>query len=42
MKPHIFYGTEFENAYKFIINYHERLYKMGVVERYKVESSLSS
>lgn len=37
MKPPISHGIESENAYKFIIDYHERLHKMGVVERYGVE-----
>lgn len=37
IKPPIFHRTESENAYKFIIDYYERLHKMGAVERYGVE-----
>lgn len=37
MKPPTFYGIEVEDAYTFIIDFHERLYKMGAVERFGVE-----
>ncbi|XP_060189858.1 uncharacterized protein LOC132618873 [Lycium barbarum] len=37
MKPPVFYGTESEDAYEFIIDCHERFYNMGVVDKYGVE-----
>lgn len=37
MKPPIFYDTESEDSYEFIINYKERLHKMWEVERYGVD-----
>lgn len=40
IKPHVFYFTESEYAYDFIIDGHERLHKMGEVERHGVEGEL--
>ncbi|XP_059301842.1 uncharacterized protein LOC132053752 [Lycium ferocissimum] len=37
MKPPIFYGTESEEAYEFIIDCHARLHKIGVVDKYGME-----
>lgn len=37
MNPSILYVIESEDAYEYIINCHERLYRMGVVEWYGVE-----
>ncbi|KAF3657744.1 putative pre-mRNA-processing factor 6-like [Capsicum annuum] len=37
MKPLIFHSTKFEDAYKLIIDCHEKLHNMGVVERYGME-----
>lgn len=37
IKPLIFHGTMLEDASKFIIKFHERLHKLGVVEMYGVK-----
>ncbi|XP_059295585.1 uncharacterized protein LOC132048921 [Lycium ferocissimum] len=37
MKPLVFYGTESEFAYEFIIDCHDRLHNMGAFDKYSVE-----
>ena len=37
IKHPVFKGAEFKNAYDFVVNCHELLYKMDIVERFGVE-----
>ncbi|KAK4729717.1 hypothetical protein R3W88_022705 [Solanum pinnatisectum] len=37
LKPPVFKGTESENAYDFLVDCHELLQKMDIVERFSVE-----
>lgn len=37
LKPPIFNGNEFEDAYDFLVDFHEFLYKIDIVERFCVE-----
>ena len=37
LKPPVFKGAESEDAYDFLVNCHELLHKMGIVERFSVE-----
>lgn len=37
MKPQIFQGTEFEDAFEFIIDWYEMLHMMGILKQYGVE-----
>ena len=37
LKPPVFKGVEFEDAYDFLIDCHELLHKMGIVGRFGVE-----
>ena len=37
LKPPVFKGAESEDAYDFLVDCHEFLYKMGIVERFGVE-----
>ncbi|TMW81815.1 hypothetical protein EJD97_007748, partial [Solanum chilense] len=37
LKPPFFKGTEYEDAYDFLVDFHELLHKMHIVERFGVE-----
>lgn len=37
MEPSVFKSTKSEDAFEFLINYRERLHKMGIVDRYVLE-----
>ena len=37
LKPPIFKGAKSEDAYDFLVDYHELLHKMDIVERFGVE-----
>ncbi|XP_069153072.1 uncharacterized protein [Solanum lycopersicum] len=37
LKPPVFKGAEYEDAYDFLVDCHELLHKMGIVERFSVE-----
>ncbi|TMW80900.1 hypothetical protein EJD97_013899, partial [Solanum chilense] len=37
LKPPVFKGAEYEDAYNFLVDCHELLHKMGIVERFGVE-----
>ena len=37
LKPLVFKGAESKDAYDFLVDYHELLHKMGIVERFGVE-----
>ncbi|TMW83140.1 hypothetical protein EJD97_002765, partial [Solanum chilense] len=37
LKPQVFKGTEFEDSYDFLVDCHELLHKMDIVERFGVE-----
>ena len=37
LKPPVFKGAEFEGAYDFLVDCHELLHKMDIVERFGVE-----
>ncbi|TMW98833.1 hypothetical protein EJD97_003423, partial [Solanum chilense] len=37
LKPPVFKGAKSEDAYDFLVDYHELLHKMGIVERFGVE-----
>lgn len=37
MKPPVFQGTEFEDALEFLIDCHDHLHKMSIIEKFGVE-----
>ena len=37
LKPPVFKGAEFEDAYDFLVDCHELLHNMGIVERFGVD-----
>lgn len=37
IKAHLFHNVETEDVFKFIIDYYERLHKLGIMQQHSVE-----